>query len=312
LSIWDAKAPLLLLHRSLEALPDLPRYDLMLSPQFYVSKREELPLKYPFQAKKLAPSILDDLTGEGEFVYEVFRDKDGTWVFVAYDQDALTRFVEIKGGSPDRIGRIYFAEQVRERFEPPVALSPTEALGVVNGIATVIPTQLLSDPDRLGTFDDTFRPQQSFGIKRTRANSLLDTKTAVAIATVLGVLGLGYVAEGIRYARAAGSFESSLQSLQEANPSLAGSYARKSIYTKYTQTDTTQRAMRERLKAIGRLTSKETKIDRLSIDPKGYKATLAIPNDPKTVLSLKKLAQTGRLKQVNITPGKLETAGGLQ
>jgi len=307
LSIWDAKAPLLLLHRALKHVPDLPRYDLMLSPQFYVLKREELPVKYAFQAKKLAPSILEDLVGEGPVTYEVFRDEEGLWNFVAFDPDAVGHFLAARGGSLDRVGRFYFAEQAREHFEPPVVLSASEVLGVVNGTVTV-PAKLLSDTRTTASFDEAFRPEQGFAFKHARKKGTLDSRVSMAAAVILLVLGLAYAAEGFRYQRALDQAKVSLENALGSDPALRGSYAR--IYKKYRSVDTSQRAVRERLKALGRLTSKVTRLDHLTITPEKYRAVLSVPSDPKTVRSLQELAKNGHLDGVKIAAGKLETAGG--
>lgn len=306
MSFWDTKAPLLLLYREIEAWPDLPRYDLMLTPQFYVLKREELPLKYTHQAKKLAPSILDELTGEGTFTYEAFQEGE-SWVFVAYDLKKLSDFLYIKGGSIDRVGNIYFAEQIREKLVPPLALDDREVLTLVNDTATVVPSRLLDDPEQLGTFDETFRPEKSFALKRNHS-SYLDTRQALLLAGLLGLLGLLWFAEGYRTHRAIGSAETRLEQLLDANPSLRSSYTREATWKKYSTTNTQQRRIRDRIKAISRLTSKETKLDTLSVDTKGYKAALSVPDNPKTLQSLKTLLRDGHLKNGRFNGGKLETS----
>jgi len=146
LNFLDTKAPLVLLYRDIEKLPDVSRYDLMLTPQFYILKREDLPVKYAHQAKKLAPSILDGMMGEGTSTYEVFREGD-QWTFVAYDLQELSSFLEAKGGSIDRVRRIYFAEQAKKAFATPVALNDREALTLVNHVATIVPRHLMDDKD---------------------------------------------------------------------------------------------------------------------------------------------------------------------
>ncbi len=310
MSFLDTKSPLILLHRDLASLPDIPRYDIMLSPQFYVIKREELPVKYSFQAKKLAPSILEDLSGDEEMTYEVFRDGD-MWVFVGYDQQKLAQFLDIKGGSIDKVGQIYFAEQAKEKFSDPVELNEREALMVVNDTVTAVPRQLLGEIEHLLAFDDSFRPEKSFRVQRSYS-SIIDTKQAAVIAGLLGVLGAAYFVEGYRYQSALAKADARLESLLDENPSLRGAYARESIYKKYTSLDKEQRAIRDRLKAISRMTSKKTKIDSLKIDKKGYKVILDIPDDPKTVKSLRTIAKDGDLAHLNIKGSKLESEGSFQ
>ncbi len=307
MSFLDTKAPLILLYRDIPSLPDAPRYDLMLSPQFYVMKREALPVKYPFQAKKLAPSILDDLTGEGTFTYEAFPEGD-TWVFLAYDLPRLADFLERRGGSIDRVRRIYFAEQAKEKFLPPVELNEREVLALVNDTVTVVPRQLISETDGFSVFDETFRPEKHFSFKRSY-NSVLDTRMTVVLAVLLGLLGVAYVAEGYRYQKALADADARLETLLEANPSLRGAYAREAIHKKYRAINAQQRAIRDRLKDISHLTGKEVQIDALAVDTKGYRMRLSLPDNPKTVASLKALAADGGLEHLKIGSGKLETWG---
>ena len=310
MNFLDTKAPLVLLYRDIGNLPDASRYDVMLTPQFYILKRESLPVKYPFQAKKLAPSILDDLTGEGLFTYEVFQEED-QWVFIAYDLQALSTFLESKGSSVDRVHRIYFAEQAKERFATPVALNDREALTLVNDTVTVVPKQLLGDAAKLTQFDEAFRPQKSFDLKRN-FSSFLDTRLAMALAAVLVLLGLAYFADGYRCHKAVLDAENKLDTLLAANPSLRGAYARKSIHTKYMTIDKAQRQIRDRIKDVSRLVGKDAKIKALSLDTKGYRVTLEIAPKSQTAASLKTLAESSGLKHVKAASGTLETWGTFQ
>ncbi len=305
-----AKIPLILLYRGITRLPDSARYDMMLSPQFYVSQREALPVKYAFQAKKLAPSILDDLTGEGTFTYEAFRDQDA-WVFVAYDLVRLAEFLENQGSSLDRVRHIYFAEQAKERFGSPVALNDREALALVNDTVTVVPKSLMSRTEHFATFDDGFRPEKHFDFPRAH-NSFFDTRLAVAMASMFVLLGMTYIAEGYRYQKALSDANAKLEKLLDAHPTLRGAYARASIHKKYMAINAQQRAMRDRIRDISHLTGKAVRIDALSVDAKGYRMTLSVPTTPKAVSTLKSLAANGGLEHLKIDAGKLETWGAFQ
>jgi hypothetical protein len=298
------------LYRDIERLPDVPRYDLMLSPQFYVSKRENLAVKYPFQAKKLAPSILEEVVGEGAFSYEVFREGDD-WVFVAYDLEALSDFLASKGGSIDRVRRIYFAEQAKEKFDPPVDLNDREALALINDTVTVVPKSLMTQTEHFAVFDEGFRPEKSFDIKRTH-RSVLDTRLSVTLAAVIAALGVVYIVEGYRYQRALDHADDALAALAQAHPSLQGAYARESIHKKYAALDTEQRAIRDRIKAIAFLTGKETRIEHLSVDSKGYEVRLSLPKKPRVTASIKKLSKAHGFAGVTLTDEAYTAKGALQ
>jgi len=310
LNFLDTKAPLVLLYRDIEKLPDVSRYDLMLTPQFYILKREDLPVKYAHQAKKLAPSILDGMMGEGSSTYEVFREGD-QWAFIAYDLQELSSFLEAKGSSIDRVRRIYFAEQAKKEFATPVALNDREALTLVNHTATIVPRHLMDEKDALASFDETFRPEKSFDIKHN-FSSFLDAKLAAALAAVLVLLGLTYFADGYRYRKAVSDAEGNLDTLLAANPSLQGAYARKSIHSKYKTMDTKQRQIRDQIKGVSRLIGKEVKIKNLSFDTKGYRVVLNIPTKATKAASLKTVAESYGLKHVKIASGILDAQGAFK
>jgi hypothetical protein len=282
----------------------------MLSPQFYVIKSEEVPVKYLFQAKKLAPSVLDDLSNGEKMTYEVFRDDD-KWVFIAYDLHALAGFLESKGGSIDKVGHIYFAEQSRAKFTPPVVLDKKEMLSVVNDTVTVVPKHLFAQTDHFAEFDDSFRPEKSFRIQRSYS-SYIDTRQAIVLAGLLGILGVAYFAEGYRYRQAVDRADAKLANLLSGTPSLQGAYARDSIYKKYISINKEQRAIRDRIKSIGRMTSKKTRIQSMSVDASGYKISLDIPNDAKIVKSLRAIAKKEGFGKLSIQGSKLTAEGKFQ
>ena len=56
---------LLLVHASMEDVSLAHSVNVMLTPQFYTLKKEELPVKYLYQAKRIAPSLFDGLLEAG-------------------------------------------------------------------------------------------------------------------------------------------------------------------------------------------------------------------------------------------------------
>ncbi len=67
---------LLLVHAGMQRQFLSHDVNVMLTPQYYTLKREELPVKYLYQAKKIAPSLFDGLLEEvGEYDYMVYKEK---------------------------------------------------------------------------------------------------------------------------------------------------------------------------------------------------------------------------------------------
>jgi hypothetical protein len=52
---------LLLVHSAMERVTLVESVNVMLTPQFYTLKKEALPVKYAYQAKKIAPSLFEGL-----------------------------------------------------------------------------------------------------------------------------------------------------------------------------------------------------------------------------------------------------------
>ncbi len=310
MSFWDTKAPLLLLYREIRMWLDLSRYDLMLTPQFYVLKREELPIKYAYQAKKLAPSILGELIGEGDFTYEAFQE-GGSWVFVAYSLKEISEFLHSRGGSIDRVGRLYFAEQIREKLDVPLVLDDQMVLTRVNDTATIVPVRFLDGSKQLRTFDEAFRPEKGFTFKRSY-DSYFDLRQTIMLAGVLSVLGFIWFAEGYRYHRAVDAAEVRYEHLLDANPSLRSSYTREAAWKKYSATNTLQRKIRDGIKAVSRLTGKEIKLDTLAVDTRGYKATLFVPDTPEVHQALRNLLKKKPLKNSRLNGKRLEVSEAFQ
>jgi hypothetical protein len=101
---------LLLAHTSMKHVTLSDAVNVMLTPQFYTLKKEALPLKYSYQAQRIAPSLFDGLLEEGKhYDYMVWREEE-KWVFLAYDLEMITPYGSdcpqngIRGGRRSFIG----------------------------------------------------------------------------------------------------------------------------------------------------------------------------------------------------------------
>mgnify|MGYP001829238495 CR=1 FL=1 len=68
---------LLLVHPSMKPVSLTEAVNVMLPPQFYTLKKEALPLRYAYQAKKIAPSLFDGLLeAGGHYEYMVWKEDE--------------------------------------------------------------------------------------------------------------------------------------------------------------------------------------------------------------------------------------------
>jgi len=268
------------------------RYDLMLTPQFYIFKKEPLPVKYTYQAVKLAPSILDELTGDGEYSYAAIKEEDG-WALIAYDMAKIEAFLEGRGVAKQQINKIYFAQQSKEHFKYPVSVDEKNALVTVDDTVVMLPKSIVGE-EECGILTNAFRPDKGITPSQSRS-SFITQKHALLIALFLLLLAAAFLAEGIRYQRAIASVEQQLEEAKSRFPQLQNksSMVLRSLYASNHTVDTEQRRIRDTLKSISRLTSKASKIDKLKVDTQGYEVTIA--TDKEHLAELKKYARSKKL-----------------
>ncbi len=294
MNFLGSSKPLLLIHEGMQAVDSSEVFDIMLSPQFYTLKREDLPIRYHFQAKKLASSVLENLLPEeGNYEYYVFKDED-SWAFIAYDSEEIGRFLQPRGISVEQVSKLYFAQQVSEKFNTPVLLDANTALSNVQESATVVPKMLLSSEIQYQDFDETFRPKTgvSFGVGM---HSIIDKKKAWTIGAFFLIFALMFAIEGARYSRVAGMMQEKVTLLLQDYPALQSQYARENIAKKYQKIDREERRKREVLKSISRLVLPGVEVESLLMGRKYYSATFKCP-DEKTVVRIQSLAKEKKYK----------------
>ena len=265
---------LLLIHRNMEHVTIDAPVDIMLTPQFYTVKKEPLPVKFAYQAKKIAPSLFDGLLDtKGTYDYFVYREDD-TWVFIAYDMNEVMHFLEQKGIPSEKIGKIYFAQQAREKITAPIPLGDKEALAVLDDMVVVVPRMALPGVDFL-TFDDSFRP--SHGVRpESVSQSLFTRKQAITVTVILVLFGTIWFAEGMRYGKTNVKLQERLNELYEEHPALQSAYARESIATKYRTIDTAERKKRKIIGKIAGLIFKGVTLTEFDMTPQKFKAVFVL------------------------------------
>jgi len=307
LSFLAKNEALLLVHRGMSDISSVKRYDLMLTPQFYILKKEPLPVKYAYQAIKLAPPILDELKDIGEYRYAVFKEKE-SWSLIAYDMNKIELFLEERGLPKNLIGKIYFVQQVKEYFEQPVSIDDKNTIITVNDTVVMLPKSMV-DSEKYDIFTDKYRPDKGISSIQN-GNILITKKQAVIFSLLLIFLAVEYMIEGIRYRKATTGIEAKIERIKSRYPQLQGksSMVLNNLYTTNYAIDNVQRKIRDRLKDISRLTSKKSKIKSLKITSKGYEVT--IETDKKYLEELKKYAESNHLS-IESTKNNLKLKGVL-
>ncbi len=313
LSLISSSSELILLYKGMPTPKKASKYDIMLTPQFYIVKDEEIPIKYAFQAKKLAPSILDDLL-ESNKDYEFIVQKlpNNKWRFFAYAPKDVEEFLKKFDIKPNQIKKIYFTEQISNILSKvPLSLDEENALVLLDSKATIIPKNMLESAV-FANFNKKMRPKKAFGFKptSTKSNTNKIDKVTIIVATLLFLIGAAFLVEAFSYKQATKKLEEKLIALYDEDPSLSTKLARNAIKSKYEKIEKTQRSIREQLKNFSQLSSKKSILESLTLNKNNIEATFKV--EPSEIKRVKAITANTSLSYKESRGGILKIQGALQ
>jgi len=300
LNFLEDNKKLVLVHRSMPQMEIKQPINVMLTPQFYTLKKEILPIKFAYQAKRIAASLFEGMVPERR-TYDYFVYKEGDqWVFIAYSLEEIIEFLQSKGLYPESISKLFFAQQAVAVFREPYLLSDKEVLGVVDDKVVVMPRSAVGD-EALNTTMELPNPTKGIAIQSAYA-SVLSLKEALGFAAIFLLFSVLFIAEGVRYGGDTKAGTQELESLIEANPSLSSQYTRESIAAKYRKIDEAERKKRETIKVLLEMISKGVELQALYIDEKGFRAEYAV-NEPSAIRRIESQAKKAKFTLQKSTEG---------
>ena len=282
---------LILIYKDMNNVSSIPAngVNIMLTPQFYTIKREELPVKYAYQAKRIAPSLFDGLLEDVQNHKYFVVKEENCWLFIAYDIEKIKIFLEQKGIEIAQVSKVYFAEQVADLFTAPMLLGEKEALVNINGTITVLPQIALSSDQQPIRINTNFTPKKGVAFEGG-GKSFIATSEAYTLASIFLLFAVIYFVEASRYGGENEAQVQEMQTLLENYPSLQSSYARKSISDKYKIIDDKERKKRDTVKALSYMIFKGSTLTSLFIDDKKFQAQFAC-EDKSVAKKLQELAK---------------------
>ena len=282
---------LILVYQEMRSIGTMPSkaINIMLTPQFYTLIREELPIKYAYQARRIAASLFDGLLEDAQNHHYFVTKEEDVWLFIAYNPEMIRAFLESKGIEVEAISKIYFAEQSLDSFVSPVLLGESDALVNLNGTMTVVPQTLLDTDKRTMHIHRSFTPKKGVSFE-ARGNALLSSNDTYTFAAILLLFASIYLIEASRYGNGSAQQEEEIQVILADYPSLESSYTRNSILSKYRKIDKAERTKRDVIKSLSRMIFKGATLTKLSINDTKFQATFEC-SDAKVSTRLKALAK---------------------
>lgn len=267
--------------------------EIILTPEFYTLIREELDIRFAYQAKQIAESLFDDhLDLTKAYQYHVTKH-EGAWYFYAYNIEEIETFLESVGLEVHRVSKIHFAQELSASLEEPVLLNDKYALQSIEGIVALIPLSLMDKSINFSSID-LGKMHLGSGVSMGASHtSLVSLKETILLGSIFAILGTIFIFEGNRIKSSTAKDETHLLSLIDEDPSYGSSMLRKNILQKYQPIDTNERAKRQSLKDISKLLSAKSELTSLRIAES--KITTKIKASDATIA--KQVAQSAKAKK---------------
>jgi hypothetical protein len=269
----------LLIHKNMNPIISLENsIDIILTPQFYTFIREELDLKFNYQAKQIAESLFDDyLKNNQEYQYHVYKCHD-RWCFIAYNINEIDTFLESVGIEKHRVSKIYFAQQLLDIVEFPLLLDETTILDNIDETVTFVPKQFMNPTLEYRPLEmDSFKLKGGVTMGAS-LNSYVSLKNTILLGSIFSILGTISIVEGNRIKASIYKEDTTLTELLDENPRYTSSLSRQSILAKYEPINHVERAKREAIKNISKFLSNQSQLKRLNIEKNIIKAEINTNN----------------------------------
>jgi len=308
LSLLGNNKSLLLVYRNMGKPTLVDPVNIMFPPQFYTLKKETVPVRYAFQAKKIAPSLFEGLLESTEtYEYMVFKEED-QWVFIAYSMHELSSFLESKGISASQVGKIFFAQQALDSFKEPVFLGEKDALLNIDGIVANVPQTVLPSDTKVTRVEEVASPKSGLALQGSQ-HSVISQKQAIGLSTLFMFFAILFFIEGWQYGSSSQKLQQEIDALLEEYPALQSQYKRKSIAEKYRAIDKNERQKRDTIKTLGGMIFKGVKVETFSMNNKTFTVRF-VCLDAKVARRLKDLAKKEGFTSVKTLTGNIVSIEG--
>jgi len=299
---------LVLVYKGMPTVSLDDRFSIVLTPQNYILKKENLPIKQEYQSKKIVSSIFDNfIDNKDEYSFFVYKENED-WIFIAYKQQEIIELLEEAGIPSANVDEIFFAQQMVSSISKPISLGEKNALVVIDDIATVVPKSILPDNTIYENELEDIHPKKS--VPLSNDNSYIDTKTSIIYSSIFILFAIFFILEGMRYTHSSKEKSNKVETILQHYPALESSYKRESILSKYSIIDKEQRAKRELIKKLSRLISQNVKIEKFDLRQQKYMVILSTP-DTHLLKQIQQKVKSNGMQISNISSNKLTIKGHL-
>ncbi len=160
------------------------KVNIIISPSLYWVKKIKLPVKYAREAKKLLPSIFEDVLPDGNYSYDAYKSGEEFFVF-AYEDKYILDTITQKGISSSNIANVYFAQSELDKIDGAVNISEEHSLYIKDGLVVLVPCCWIKEKENLNV-DNIKLSKQSITLQQY--SHIVDKSSLYKILTILFVL----------------------------------------------------------------------------------------------------------------------------
>ena len=181
------------------------KFTLILSPEFYWVKKENLPVKRVYEAKRLAPSVFDGFLPDGDYSYIVYKEGE-EFILIAYDREKILKDLSNIVENIEDIEEIRFTQTEFEPQEDCIEVDNQSSLVWIDGVAVFIP-RLCADEGK-NILDLLKEIKLSKYKVKISQKDLIDAKSLVLYLFPFILLSLSFLTEYAIYKKSIFSLES--------------------------------------------------------------------------------------------------------
>lgn len=259
----------------------LDKCDIILSPFYYWSKLEELPIKKDRDVLKLANSLFDGLLPSGEYRYRIYKLKEGEFLLIAYDLTLIQTSLKEFGIKVEYIENVYFAQSEFFDFKEPILLDSKDALVSIDGIVQKIDANYVRNGKNFFDVLNNFELSKHKFSASELQSAFIDNKTLYSLVAILVVFILSYASEFVIYKKEVGKMLSAQENLTQTYNLPATTFELNSVKAKFLSIDKEQMGLREKIKYLFNIKSLNDE-NFVSLDIKGtdvnFKFKMQKPN----------------------------------
>jgi hypothetical protein len=264
--------------------------DIILSPAYYWVKRQSLPVRYLREAKKLLPSLFEDILPKGNYSYTAYKEEDDYLLF-AYSDKTILDTLAAKGVKPSQIHKVYFAQSEFSTMERALQIDEQSALSLQGGIVVKLPLQFTGSTTPLNL--DTYRIS-SHDIDLARYAHIADQRSIARFSAFMAILTLLFGMEWAVVSAKTGELEQERARLFERYDLPSTTIQNEAILKRLEQRYTEQSALRGTTAKLLALQLQEgEQMTRYEYDGTHLNVTFAIPSQNRANAVAARLKREG-------------------